>query len=224
MADEKNGVGVYLQLVSGLEEQVSRLKKSNRMWQLVGVLAVVGLVVLLPLKERAPYFYEVNSDNGHVGLSTRVVEELKVSDKNVAFFLRVWVTRFITINAATLKEGLPSAYRWVRGAAQAEIEEWVEKEDKTTERIVRTPGLTRELLGIPVVSFNEDRTIAFIDFSYAEKLNGVERERRRKLMTLEFGMVTPKGGKSSAADAADDADNPLRIAITHFTIAEQMTK
>lgn len=225
MSEEQKdrGVGVYLQFVSGLEEQVKLLKRSNMVWQGVGVMAVAGLVVLLPIKERVPYFYEVDSGTGRIGVTNRVAEELKVSDKNIAYFLRVWVARFITINAATLKDGLPSAYRWVRGAAQTEIEAWVDKEDRTTERIVKTPGLTRELLGTPVVSFNEDRTIAFIDLTYLEKQNGIEQERRRKLITVEFGMVAPKEGKSTAADAADDADNPLRIAISHFTIAEQMS-
>lgn len=221
--DGTKAVGVYLQLVVGLEAQVRDLRKDKRLWQAVGVVSVAGLVMLLPLKSSIPYFYEVNSDTGRVGISTRVAEELKVSDKNTAYFLRLWVARLITINAATLKEGLPSAYKWTRGAAQTELDEWVGKEDKTTERIVKTPGLTRDLLGIPNVSFNEERSVAFIDVTYAERINGVETERRRKLLTLEFGMAAPKAGRRTAADVADDSDNPLSIAITHFTISEQMS-
>ena len=112
---------------------------------------------------------------------------------------------------------MPSAYRWTRAGAQIELDEWTEKTDKTAERIGKTPGLTRELLGRPSVAFNEDKNIAFVDFSWIEKVNGVERERKRKLLTLEFGMVPLK-------NADDDPDNPLGIAITHFTINDQVAK
>lgn len=221
--DGTKAVGIYLKLVAGLEAQVRDLRKDKRLWQAVGVVSWGCLLMYQPLKEYIPYFYETNIESGSIGISTRVAKELKVSDKNTAYFLRLWVARLITINAATLKEGLPSAYKWTRGAAQTELDEWVGKEDKTTERIVKTPGLTRDLLGIPNVSFNEERSVAFIDVTYAERINGVETERRRKLLTLEFGMAAPKAGRRTAADVADDSDNPLSIAITHFTISEQMS-
>ena len=152
--------GVYIDLVSGLKQQNTDLRRNNSLWQAVGVVAVVGLVMLFPLKKRVPYFFEVDSASGRVALTNRVAEELKVSDKNIAYFLRVWTARVIVINGATLKDGLPSAYRWTRGAAQAEMDAWTEKTDRTAERIVKTPSLTREMLGQPTVSFNEDRNIA----------------------------------------------------------------
>jgi hypothetical protein len=74
---------------------------------------------------------------------------------------------------------------------------------------------------VPNVSFNEDRNLAFIDLVWIEKVAGVERERRRKLVTLEFGLIPPKAAERSARD---DADNPLGLAITHFTISEQVSK
>ncbi len=213
--------GVYIDLVAGLKQQVADLRTSNRVWQGVGVLAVAGLVIALPLKKSIPYFYEVDSSTGRVGVSNRLVEELQVSDKNIAYFLRLWVARVVTINAATLKDGLPSAYRWTRGAAQTELDDWSEKEDRTAERISKVSGLTRDLLGVPNVSFNEDRNLAFIDFVWIEKVGGIERERKRKLITLEFGLLPPKSGERNAKD---DADNPLGLAITHFTINEQVSK
>ncbi len=213
--------GVYIDLVAGLKQQVADLRVSTRIWQGVGLLAVVGVVIALPLKRTVPYFYEVDSSTGRVGITNRIAEELKVSDKNIAYFLRLWVARVVTINAATLKEGLPSAYRWTRGAAQTELDDWSEKEDRTAERITKTTGITRDLLGVPNVSFNEDRNLAFIDFVWLEKVNGIERERKRKLITLEFGVLPPKAGERNATD---DADNPLGLAITHFTINEQVSK
>lgn len=212
--------GVYIDLVQGLKAQNQILRRNNHFWQIVGLVAVAGLVLVMPLKKRIPYFYEVDSATGQVSVSNRVVEELKVSDKNVAYFLRVWVTRVMTINAGTLRDGLPSAYRWTRGAAQTELDDWTETEDRTPARIAKTPGLTREILGVPTVSFNEDRTIAFIDFVTVEKVSGIERDRRRRLMTVEFAALNPK---ASERNAAEEADNPLALTITHFTINDQVS-
>lgn len=208
---------IYVDLVAGLKQQVIDLRRDKTIaWGVSGAL-LVAFLVAGPLHKRIPYFFEVDSSSGRIGLTNRVAEELKVSDKNVAYFLRLWTARIVTINAATLKDGLPSAYRWTRAGAQTELDDWSEKTDKTAERIGKTPGLTRDLLGSPTVSFNEDKNIAFVDFSWIEKVNGVERERKRKLLTLEFGLVPLK-------NADDDPDNPLGIAITHFTINDQVSK
>ena len=216
-AEGLTATGIYVDLVSGLKRENNDLRRDKMYLMAFAGLCLVGLVLMSPLKKRIPFFYEVNSSTGQVSLSNRVVEELKVSDKNVAYFMRLWVARVVTINAATLKDGLPSAYRWTRGSAQVELDEWTEKADKTAERIAKKPGLTRELLGIPTVSFNEEKNIAFINLVWLEKLNGVEVERKNKLFTTEFGLVPAKGG-------SEDADNPLGLAITHFTVSDQTSK
>jgi type IV secretion system protein TrbF len=216
-AEGLKATGVYVDLVTGQKQQIMDLRRNNTLAWSVAAVCLIGLVMVMPLRKRVPYFFEVDSSSGRVGLSNRVVEELKVSDQNTAYFLRLWTARMVTINAGTLKDGLPAAYRWTRGSAQTEMDDWSEKTDRTAERIAKTPGLTRELLGQPTVSFNEDRNIAFIDFSWLQKVNGIETDRKRKLLTVEFGLVSPKGSQ-------EDPDNPLGIAITHFTVNDQVTK
>jgi len=223
-AEGLQATGVYLDLVSGLKRQVADLRMEKRLWQAVGLICLLGLIALMPLRKRIPFFYEVNSATGEVRRIGAVAEEVKISDKNAAFFLRIWATRLININAGTLREGLPAAYRWTRGSAQTALDEWTEKEDRTAERIAKTPGLTREILGVPTVSFNEERTIALIDLTWLEKVNGVERDRRRKLLTVEYGLDVIRKGTRSAAESIDDSDNPLGLVITHFTINDQVAQ
>lgn len=213
---------VYVDLVSGLKKQVLDLRRNNYILAAIAAICLISLILSLPLKKRVPYFFEVDTVSGRVGLTNRVAEELKVSDKNIAFFLRLWAARLVTINAATLKDGMPSAYRWTRGGGQTEMDRWTDETDKTAERIGKTPGLTRDLLGAPVISFNEDRNIAFIDLTWIEKVHGVEQNRKRKLLTVEFGLIPPSNKRSD--EEPDDPDNPLRIAITHFTITEVNAK
>lgn len=213
--------GIYVDLVESLKVRSVDATRDKRLWQAVALVMLIAVVVMLPLRKREPYFYEVNTATGEIVLSARVVEQLKTSDKNISYFLRIWASRLVSINALTLRDNLPAAYRWTRGSATTQLDAWAEEEDKTAERIAKTPGLTREIIGVPTVSFNAERTTALIDFVWLEKVNGKERERKRKLLTVEFSTEV-------AADeqrrASDDADNPLGIAITHFTINDQVVQ
>lgn len=215
--------GIYIDLVSGLKGQVAELRKDKRLWQFVALISLCSLVLAFPLKKRVPYFFEVNSATGQVALSDRVVEELKDTDSSVAYFLRIWVARVMTINGATIKDTLPAAYKWTRGSASNELDDWSENVDRTAVRIAKTPGLTREILGVPTVSFNEDRSVAFVDFVTLERENGIEKPggRKRRLIALEFATLTTQ---ASRRDAAEEADNPLGITITHFTVQDQVSK
>lgn len=216
--------GVFVDIVSTLKAVNGRLERKNTILLCLTVLLSVALLVALPLKKVVPFFYEVDSSTGRVSASGKVAEELRLSDRNVAYFLRLWATRVVIINAATLKQGLPGAYRWTRGSAAAELDNWIDKVDQTAIRIGKTPGLTREILGTPVVSFNEDRSVAFIDFVSQEKVNGLETERRRKLMTVEFTTLADKSSPLASQQLSDDQDNPLGLVITHFTINDQVSK
>lgn len=216
-AEGLSAKSVYLDLVQGLRVQVRDLRRDKAILVIVALLSLLCLAVALPLQKRIPYFFEVDSSTGRVALTNRVGQELKVTDTNISYFLRLWTARVVTINAGTLKEGLPSAYRWTRGAASRELDDWTTLVDKTTQRIVKSPGLTREIIGSPTVSFNEERNVAFIDFVWLEKVDGIERERKHKVLTLEFGLTPPRG-------AEEEADNPIGLAITHFTVNDLVSK
>lgn len=218
--------GVFVELITALKANNARLEKKNGVLMVMVGLLIVTLMFAMPFKKVVPFFYEVDSATGRVAASGKVADELKITDKNIGFFLRLWAARLVVINAATLKQGLPSAYKWTRGAAATELDNWVDKVDQTATRIGKIPGLSRELIGTPVVSFNEDRSVAFIDLVWAEKINGVETDRRRKLLTVEFGTVAENAslGAKQVSTSADDLDNPLGLVITHFTMNDQESK
>lgn len=221
-AEGLNATGVYLDLVAGLKDRVIKLERNNNILLWFLALLIVSHIAAGPLRKVVPFFYEVDTSSGRVAASNRVLSELSVSDQNIAYFLRVWAARVVTINAGTLREGLPGAYRWTRGGAATELDVWTEKTDQTAVRIGRTPGLTREILGTPTVSFNQSKTVAFIDLVWLEKVNGVETDRRRKLITVQFGLLS--AAERVQANALSDDDNPLGLVITHFSINDQRTQ
>lgn len=207
---------VYIDLVEGLKSQVKNLQRDRQWLMALSVILALGLLISMPLKKVVPHFYEVDSSSGRVTSVGQVAERLNITDRNIAYFLRLWTARVVVINGTTLRDGLPGAYRWVRQGATTELDNWIENIDRTAERIGKTPGLTREILGLPSVSFNSEKTVALIDFVLIEKVNGIEKERKRKLMTVEFGLI----GDSTERSTADIDDNPLGLLITHFTVQD----
>ena len=78
--------GIYIDLVQGLKQQVTDLRRDKAIaWGVSGAL-LVAFLIAGPLHKRIPYFLEVDSSTGRIGLTNRVAEELKVSDKNTAYF------------------------------------------------------------------------------------------------------------------------------------------
>ena len=103
--------GIYVDLVKGLKQQVADLRKDKAIaWGVTGLL-LLAFLIAGPLRQKIPYFIEVDSSTGRVGLSNRIAEKLTVSDKTQAYFLGLWTARVVTINAATLKDGLPKIGR-----------------------------------------------------------------------------------------------------------------
>lgn len=208
---------VYADLVAGLQAENANLRATNRRTWLISAVLTGGFIGMAFTRKRVPYFLEVDGTTGRVAASNRTAEEFKPKENNISYFIREWVYLVILMNASTLKESLPKAITWTRGAATNELDDWILNVDKTASRMSTTSGLSREIVGTPTVSYNESGKVAFVDVIWLERVNGVEIRRQRKLLTLEFGFV-----EDMAVDI--QAKNPLGLAITHFTISDQITR
>lgn len=209
--------GIYVDVVAGLRAENRHLKTTNRRSWLLSLMLGAGLVGMALTKKSKPYFLEVDPTTGKVSATNRVAEEFKPKDVHTAYFIREWINWVFLMNAST-KSNLTKAYGWTKGSATNELDDWALTHDKTAARMATVPGLSREISGLPTVSFNEAGKVAFIDVVLVERNNGIESRRQRKLVTLEFVLM------GSEAPASQLADNPLGLVITHFTIADQVTQ
>lgn len=190
------------------------LSRSNirELLLLVAVLLQAGgYFYLLPLKERIPFIAEFNEQSGKLEADDRfkVLGVENVQDKQIYFFTRQWVKNLWTIDSQ-LRVNLPKTANWVRGAATNELSTFIDK-DKAQERLVRDPNITRELVKKPSITAGAGKTL-FVHLELAEKVNGVEVRRLRKLIQLDYELLS---------EVANDDENPIGLVFVHFAHTDE---
>ncbi|WP_343671301.1 VirB8/TrbF family protein [Paraburkholderia heleia] len=161
-----------------------------------------------------PYFVEHDEKTGAVWVSDRYAETYSASAANKRYFLVKWAARVFTIEADsqdTLTHQIPAAVGWTSGAATRELETYVTVTDPVAQRVVQTPGLTREFIENST-SFSPDGQLAYLIFTLIESVNGKPSRPKQMLLTISF-LLAPETLKPS-----EEKDNPIGLRITHFSI------
>lgn len=120
-----------------------------------------------------PYFVEHDEKGGAVWVSDRYAETYSVTAANKRYFLVKWASRVFTIEADsqdTLTRQIPAAFGWTSGAATQELETYITATDPVAQRVVQTPGLTREFVENST-SFSPDGRVAYLIFTLVESLS-----------------------------------------------------
>lgn len=161
-----------------------------------------------------PYFVEHDEKTGAVWVSDRYAETWSATAANKRYFLVKWASRVFTIEADsqdTLTRQIPAAISWTSGAATRELETYITVTDPVAQRVVQTPGLTREFIENST-SFSPDGQVAYLIFTLIESVNGKPAAPRQMLLTISF-LLAPETLKPG-----DEKDNPIGLRITHFSI------
>ncbi|MCA8057461.1 MULTISPECIES: VirB8/TrbF family protein [Burkholderia cepacia complex] len=161
-----------------------------------------------------PYFVEHDEKTGAVWVSDRYAETWSATAANKRYFLVKWASRVFTIEADsqdTLARQIPAAISWTSGAATRELETYITVTDPVAQRVVQTPGLTREFVENST-SFSPDGQVAYLIFTLIESVNGKPAPPRQMLLTISF-LLAPETLKPG-----EEKDNPIGLRITHFSI------
>jgi type IV secretion system protein VirB8 len=181
---------------------------------LIALGQTVALVVQSGNSGPKPYFVEHDEKSGAVWVSDRYAEQYNATAANKRYFLVKWATRVFTIEADsqdTLTRQIPAASGWTSGAATKELETYITQTDPVAQRVVTTPGLTREFIENST-SFSPDGQLAYVIFTLIESVNGKPSAPQQKLLTLTF-LLAPE-----ALRPGEEKDNPLGLRITHMTL------
>lgn len=179
---------------------------------LVGCVAVIEALALLamaPLKERVPYFVEVETTTGKVTASPdRQASKFMPEERHVRFFLNQWVLNFLTIDPRTREFLLPASYAFMRGDGVTKWSHFVEVEDRTIQRQLDDPSLRREpkILNISFISDG----VALIRVRLKEG-NTI----KNKAITVFFALVPPDSDEKIFS-------NPIGLYITDFVINDEL--
>ncbi|MFP3562923.1 VirB8/TrbF family protein [Paraburkholderia sp. SIMBA_030] len=161
-----------------------------------------------------PYFVEHDEKSGAVWVSDRYAETYSVTAANRRYFLVKWASRVFTIEADsqdTLTRQIPAASGWTSGAATQELETYITVTDPVAQRVVQTPGLTREFIENST-SFSPDGQVAYLIFTLMESVNGKPTHPKQMLLTISF-LLAPETLKPG-----EEKDNPIGLRITHFSL------
>jgi type IV secretory pathway component VirB8 len=179
----------------------------------VAVMESFAIMAMLPLKEKVPYFVEVENATGKVVASDQVATHFKPDEKNLRYFFGRWAENLMTIDTRTKDYLLPSSYVLLRGQALGDWQDWVEKRDMPLKKLAANPGLRREVR-VSTITFIADG-VALIRVTLSEAGPGASRIESRKAITLHYSLIPP-------ASDDDVMKNPLGINITNFTINDEL--
>lgn len=171
----------------------------------------VAISVMLPLKERVPYFVEVEQASGKVALAPdRSATAFKVEERHVRYFLNQWVMNFLTIDSRTREYLLPASYAVLKGSAVKKWADFIEGQDKTVKRLFENPALRRDVKVVSI-SFVSDG-VALVRLRVQETGWDVPKS---KALTVFYSIVPP--------DSDDKIiSNPIGFYITDFSLNDEL--
>jgi type IV secretory pathway component VirB8 len=191
----------------------------------VSVVAItegIGLIELIPMQERVPYFLEVERDatgnpTGRVERSTAIASKFTATEANKRYFINRWLQMVMPIDQKlTVKVNLPKAISWTRGNATNQLQDWVDKKEKIAERMERDPTLTRELDSASI-NFISD-TVAIAHVTLIERSHGIANPIPiRKVLTIEHALVPLEKEEQ-------EYENSIGLTITGFVVNDDMEK
>ncbi len=188
--------------------------RTSRLGTIIGIIAIlegIALTQLIPLHKPMPYLAEFDEEDGklrEVGKFKPLTEE-NIKQREIDYHLKKWARWVLTIDSQT-KSNLEKAGPWARGAGSNELNEWVDKRDRPGERQARDPDYTRTFEKKIAVSYGQGKTV-FFHIELIERRQGVEIGRLKKLMQIDYEMVSEQFSD----------ENPLGLAIIHFTIGDE---
>ncbi len=177
------------------------------MMALVAILEGAIIYRLVPLKEKTPYFVEVET-TGRVVQSERTATELTVDEKHIRWALGDWAANLMTIDSRTKEHLLPASYVVLRGNALGQWRNWVEVEDRPLRRLVENPALRREAKVISIAFIADG--VALVRMQLTEGASS-----KRKAITVHYSLIPPKTDE-------EVMKSPIGFTITDFVVADEL--
>lgn len=199
------------------KEKAARGRNSLLIGGLVGVALIQGvaLVSMLPLKERIPYYLEVEQATGRVVPTSNVAKSFIPDENNKRYFLKEWVAAMFSIDQLRSRDILlPKAKSMSRGKAIGHYTGWLSR-DKTIERMIEKPELTR-VVQVKSISFVPGaENVAIIRATFRTEGVAGEALEEGKVITLSYAIVPPQTDEEILR-------NPIGLFITEFNVDSEV--
>lgn len=174
--------------------------------------AIWTVNILLPLKEKVPYFIETDQESGQVVRSDKTAKAFTPNNKNIAFHLREWANWCETIDIRLTEEAfLPKCFQMVRGRALEGIRQQIETDEKYAEKLKNDPTYTRKFKYRSINFITKD--VALLRYTLLEQGRADSKPKStRYAMTITFA-VLPEEDKSNA----DEFPNSFGLWVSNYS-------
>lgn len=193
-------------------EMVAKISLAYGMLMSVAVIALaIAIAVMLPLKEKVPYFVETRP-GGEVVASNRVAVQFTPDERQMAYFL--W-TRFavplFTIDEQT-RQNITNLSHILRGAATQQLVDYLQS-TRLMARLVEEPTWRQEVTPAANVEFFKTSNVSGTAVLWLNVKSRGGREPAERKVRLSVDYVRLPG-----SDDAEVFRNPLGLYVTSFRI------
>ncbi len=207
---------VSQQAMQGYLNSLEAPRAENRRY--LGVIALlsmtclalaIGLAMTAPLKEKVPYFVEVEQATGRVDVSNQVAKAFEPNEASVRYFVGRWVVDTFTIDEASRSQRLPASYALLRGAATDQWRRLILEGEDPIGKLDANPTFRRNVEFVAPPQVVSDNSILV-------RVALVEGRRvvARKQISLRFALIPPETD-------ADLLRNPIGLWLTDFGVVNE---
>lgn len=207
------GVQKYLNVVEA--PQIEKRRLLALLLMLVGAVLMlsVGMMRMLPLKERVPYVVKVEEDKmgnptGRVEVAEAGIAKFQPSEASIRYFLGKWALDLMTVDEQTREVRLPASYALLKGQAITDWKRYVSETGKPLELLTADPEYRMRAELISIAFLNESTAMIRV------KLTQQNQERRVQL-TVNYALLPPESD-------ADVFRNPIGLWITTFGVNNEL--
>lgn len=208
------GVQAYLNVVEAPQVQNRKLVSLLVMCVICLLLLSLGMVRMLPLKERVPYVVKVEQDaagqpTGRVTVSDGDISAFEPTEAHIRYFLSRWAEDLLSIDANSRAVRLPASYAMLKGAALQDWNRYVMQDTRPLDRLASNPGYRQRAELISITFLGEKRAMIRV------KLTTPDNQERRVQLTVEYALIPP-------TTDAEVYRNPIGLWITAFGVTNEL--
>jgi len=208
-------VNQYLNLVEAPKVENRRLFALLIALTASVVLLAIGMLRMLPLKERVPYVVQVEVDaagkaTGNVTASDSGFEKFTVGEANIRYFLGKWAINLLTIDERSREIRLPESFALLKGEALGDWNRYVTEIGRPLEKLVENPQF-RQRAELISMTFLSKSTVMI----RAQLTSNRGRDARRVQIVLNFALIPPQTEQ-------DVFRNPIGLWITTFGVNDEL--
>lgn len=176
---------------------------------LIVVVVVQGVALsrMAPLKERVPYFIEVDSSTGEVRASDRVASRFAPDESSIRYHLARWSVNLLMVDQHSRDLRLPETATLLRGDA---VQQWSEllKREAPIQKLFDDPEYRQQARVISLAFLQKETVLVRLE------LTDNRRGNRRVQITLSYAIIPPQSEE-------DVLRNPLGLWITNFGVNDE---